>query len=187
MPKIDLQTGKSPVNIIAFSKSQVFDEAGRSFKMVDLWQERTTIFVFLRHFGCVSCRAHAVQVWGEKEKYEQKGARLVFVGNGSPHFIQTFKQDLNLQGAPIYTDPSLESFRAVGFKRGFLAALGPRSLVRGAQMFAQGHRQGAYDKNTGDLWQMGGVVAIKPSGEIAYHYISEVLGDYPPEADVSAK
>lgn len=39
-------------------------------------------------------------------------------------------------------------------------------------------------KNTGDHWQLGGVIVVKTNGVIAYHYISEALGDFPPEKDV---
>jgi hypothetical protein len=175
---------KHPINIVQFANSTLLDENGLEVKLGSLWRERTILFVFLRHFGCVSCRSHAVEVWSQREKYEKGGARIVFVGNGSPHFIGVFKADLQLDGAPVYTDPSLTSFRAAGFKRGFLLALGPQALANGLHMLAKGYRQGPMDKATGDLWQLGGLVVIKPGGRIAYHYISLVMGDYAPEKDL---
>ena len=179
-----MRVEKSPVNIVDFANSVLFDEKGEAVQIASLWKERTILFIFLRHFGCISCRSHAVDVWSQREKYEKGGAKIVFVGNGSPHFISAFKKDLNLQEAPIYTDPSLMSFRAAGFKRGFLVALGPQALANGIKMFARGHKQGAYDKATGDLWQLGGLIVVKPSGQVAYHYISQIMGDYAPEEDV---
>jgi hypothetical protein len=178
-------TGKSAVRILEFSKCEIWDESGNAVKVVDLWQKQTVIFIFLRHFGCVSCRAHAVQIWNNRASYEKGGAKIIFIGNGIPQFIKTFKEDLNILDAPIYTDPSLVSFRAVGFKRGFLAALGPKSLRNGRKLMNEGHRQGqSFNRDTGDLWQLGGVVAIKPTGQIAYYYLSIATGDFPPDSDL---
>lgn len=174
-------------SLLTFANCEILNENGEPVKAANIWKNQTTIFIFLRHFGCVSCRAHAAQVWSERSKYEKSGAQIVFVGNGDPHFIRVFKEDLGIQGAVVYTDPSLESFRAMGFKRGFLVSLGIRSIANGLGMFRKGYSQGGYNKATGDLWQMGGVLVIKPSGAVAYHYISTALGDYPPENDLVAK
>lgn len=38
----------------------------------------------------------------------------------------------------------------------------------------------------GDAFQNGGVLVVRPGGEVAYRYISEVSGDHPPVADVLA-
>lgn len=181
------ESEKSPVNIVELASAKILDESGKVVQMGTLWQKQTALFIFIRHFACIDCRRHAVEVWQKREAYERGGARIIFIGNGQPHFIQTFRNELNLMDAPIYTDPSLKVFRAAGFKRGFLAALGPRSVAAGLKMYAKGHRQGAVDSASGDLWQMGGVMVIKPSGQIGYHYISEMLGDYPPESDFSGE
>lgn len=183
MGKSPASSEKSPVNIIALAGAQLLDEHANTVQMGTLWQQQTALFIFLRHFGCVSCRAHAADVWNAREKYEKSGARIIFIGNGQPHFIKMFRTELNLGDAPIYSDPTLAVFTAAGFKRGFLAALGPRAIVNGLKMYAQGHKQGTYDPTSGDLWQLGGLLVIKPNGRIAYHYISQVLGDLPPERD----
>jgi peroxiredoxin len=181
------ENGKASVKIIEFSKCEIFDEDGNKIKIVELWQKQTVIFIFLRHFGCVSCRAHAVQIWRDRENYQRGGAKIIFIGNGSPQFIKIFKEDLNIKDAPVFTDPSLASFRAVGFRRGFLAALGPKSLLNGRKLFKEGHKQGeSFNRETGDLWQLGGVVAINPDGRVGYHYISLATGDFPPEKDLQS-
>ena len=40
------------------------------------------------------------------------------------------------------------------------------------------------EKGAGDFWQLGGVLVVKPDGKIAYHFISDELGDHAPETDV---
>jgi peroxiredoxin len=175
--------GTSPANILQLAEAPVLDENGVAVKLGRLWQAQTTIFVFLRHFGCIACRGHAVDVWANRDKYQAHGAKIIFIGNGNPQFIKMFKEDLNLEGAAVYTDPTLASFRAAGFKRGFLAALGPQAIANALKLYAQGHRQVAVGKASGDLWQLGGIVVVKPGGHVAYHYISEALGDFPPHQD----
>ena len=95
----DLKKPNSSFSILNFANSPVLDENGSSTKLSNLWQKQTTMFIFLRHFGCISCRTHAKQVWSEREKYESKGSKIIFVGNGTPYFITKFKEDLGLQKA----------------------------------------------------------------------------------------
>ncbi len=185
MPVIEKVTKAKPtISIITFANSIVLDEQGNSIKMMSLWQKQTIIFIFLRHFGCLTCRGHAKQIWSDRQKYEVNGSKIIFVGNGAPHYIQHFKEDLGLEDATIYTDPSLQSFYAAGFKRGFIVSFGPRAIANGLKAFANGARQ-SFDKDTGNLWQLGGVLVIKTNGEVAYQFISEVMGDYAPENDVT--
>jgi NAD(P)-dependent dehydrogenase (short-subunit alcohol dehydrogenase family) len=44
-----------------------------------------------------------------------------------------------------------------------------------------GSRQGSVQ---GDLWQLGGVFVIRPGGELAYRYLSEVAGDHAPVDEI---
>ena len=172
------------LNIVEFAQSKILDEINNEVSMHTLWREQTAILIFLRHFACIECRKFAQQIWLDRKKYEASGGRIRFIGNGQARFIKAFKEDLNIQEAPIYTDPSLKVFRAAGFKRGFLAAAGPKSLLSGLKMYRDGHKQDSYEKGKGDLWQMGGVIVMNPEGRLTYKYVSQVLGDFPPEKDL---
>ncbi len=165
---------------------KALDEKGDAVELKTLWSAGSAILVFLRHFACVACRAHATQVWSDREKYEKGGARIHFIGNGTPSYILRFKEDLGIMDASILTDPSLESFRAAGFRKGFLASHGPRSMVNGAKLLAQGHQQKLPGGGAGSVWQLGGIIVVKPDGKVAYQYVSEALGDFPPEKDIES-
>ncbi len=173
-----------PFSIVNLANAKVFSEDGVAVKMGTLWQKQTAVFIFLRHFACVGCRTHAVQVWNDRDMYQKGGAKIIFIGNGSPDFIKKFKEDLGIEDAPVYTDPELLGFRAAGFKRGFLASLGPAAIANGIRMMVKGNVQGQFERAAGDLWQLGGIIVVRPTGQVAYHYISEVLGDFPPQSDV---
>lgn len=180
-----IESEKPSCDIISLHQTIILGEDGQQYRMGNLWQERTAILIFLRHFACVACRAHAVDVWKNRNKYEQSGAQIYFIGNGAPFAIKAFKEDLDLQDAWIFTDPTLKSFHHAGFKRGFVAAYGPRALKNIVQMYKSGHRDGVWNKTKGDLWQVGGILAVKPNSKVAYHYISQVQGDFPPEEDIN--
>lgn len=170
-------------DILALSRCSVQDEAGQPFPLYDLWKNQTAILVFLRHFGCIFCRAHAKDVWNRRNDFEKNGAKIAFIGNGSPHMIAQFKIELGISEAPIYTDPTLAAFKAVGFKRGFLAAVNPRAIFNLSKAKNLGVQQGTYSKEQGDLWQLGGLIVIKPDGKVPYLYISQVAGDFAPAED----
>lgn len=175
------QSAKNYVDIVALANCSAHLPTGESLKIGHLWQKQTIIFIFLRHFACIACRAHATQVWADRDKYEKSGAKLVFIGNGQPTFIEAFKNDLKMEHAMILTDPSLESFRAAGLKRGFFAVVQPRSAINAIKLANEGHIQTAHHPDSGTHWQLGGVLAINPRSKVLYHFRSESLGDLPEE------
>lgn len=98
---------------------------------------------------------------------------LVVVGNGAPMFIEGFRETTGFTG-PIYTDPSLEVYKAAELKRGVgtMLRLGAAAATIGS--LRRGFRQG---KMQGDATQQGGVLVIAPDGRILYHHISAYPGD----------
>jgi hypothetical protein len=175
------ESSKSSIDIASFANSIVFTPEGEKVRLGLLWQKRKTVFVFLRHFACIACRAHAKQVWADREKYESAGGQLIFIGNGRPSFIEHFKRDLSIEKAVVLTDPTLEAYRAAGFRKGFFALVQPRSALNIAKLASQGHSQAPSNPDSGTHWQLGGIVAVNPQGKVLYHYVSQALGDFPEE------
>ena len=173
----------SSIDLVALANCFVFDGESRKLKLGQLWQTQSVIFVFLRHFACIACRAHAVEVWKDRERYESAGARLIFIGNGAPNYIEIFKTELGLEKALILTDPSLEVFRAAGFRHGFFELVQLKSILNAIKLAAGGHTQTTLVAE-GSNWQNGGVLAIGKNGKVLFQFISQALGDFPNEADI---
>ena len=114
-----------------------------------------------------------MQLHQGKDKITGAGAALYVIGNGSSSFIEGFREQTKYQG-PIYTDPSLEVFKAAGLKRSVTATIDPRGVLKGVGAFMRGHRQGA---TKGDPWQQGGVLVVAPSGEVKWQHASDRPGD----------
>jgi AhpC/TSA antioxidant enzyme len=98
---------------------------------------------------------------------------VIVVGSGAPMFIEGFRETTGFQG-PIYTDPSLEVYKAAELKRGLgtMLKLGAAAATVGS--LRRGFRQG---KTQGDATQQGGVLVIAPDSRILYHHISQYPGD----------
>lgn len=166
------------IDILALKRLRIYSENGDQIMFASLWEHNPVVVVFIRHFGCIACRAHVSQVWEKKEEIEKKGTRIVFIGNGSHVMIKGFKEDLKIPDATIYTDPTLKTFDAAGMLRGIFHIVSPRSVIAMTNLAIQGHRQARSSKETGYHTQLGGVLAIKKPGIVTYHFVSEYIGDF---------
>lgn len=169
------------VDIDQLARTSIFAAPEQRLLVGQLWQKHSVLLIFLRHFACIACRAHAAQVWSERQKFERAGLRLVFIGNGQPHWIERFKQELNIQQGLILTDPSLQSFKAAGFKNGFFNLVRPQSAINVLTLTKKGYTQSTYTPDAGSHFQMGGVLAVSSQGKVLYHYASKALGAFPDE------
>ena len=114
-----------------------------------------------------------MQLHREIDSIRKAGGELYLIGNGSPSFIEGFRETTKYDG-PIYTDPSLAVYQAAQLKRGVLHTFNPLAVGKTIGAFMRGHRQGT---TKGDPWQQGGVLVIAKGGEVKWHQASERPGD----------
>jgi hypothetical protein len=115
-------------------------------------------------------------------KMEQRGARLVVIGNGTPAMARDFR-DEGRHDVAVYTDPGKRSYDLLGFKRGLLASLHPGTAAASVRAYKAGHRQIGI---RGDPHQNGGVLVVDGAGTIRYRFASRHPGDHPAVDDVLA-
>lgn len=169
------------VDIEQLAVTRIFAGPRQPLLVGQLWQKQTAILVFLRHFACIACRAHATQVWADREKYERSGARIIFIGNGEPNWIESFRLDLGIEQGVVLTDPTLLSFEAAGLRSGFFDLISPKSAMNMMKLAKDGYRQTPYTKDAGSHWQMGGILAVNKHGKGLFHFASKAVGDFPDE------
>lgn len=87
------------VNILSLNRLKVFNENNEQVLISSLWRESPAVLVFVRHFGCISCRGHIDQVWGMRDTIQKNGTKIFFIGSGSPYIISQFKKENNLEKA----------------------------------------------------------------------------------------
>lgn len=180
---ISLNENKIIADLAKLSRAQVFDKQGLKISLKSLWEEKTSVLVFLRHFGCQSCREHASQVWNNRQKIEQSGAKIHFIGNGTVNFMNSFVEDMGLQEASNFTDPQLNAFRAAGFRKGFWIDPGEMHS-RGEFLWLAINHQLKFGYETGDVWQLGGVLVVSTGGRVTYQYTCQIMGKFPPVDDI---
>src|SRR5438445_2807969 len=76
----------------------------------------------------------------------------------------------------VFTDPSLETYRVLGMRRGVRQTLGLSSLTAAARAMMRGLRQTSVQ---GDPWQQGGTYAVASGGLIVYASPNRNAGDRP--------
>src|SRR5687767_7745821 len=110
------------------------------------------------------CREHVVQLHHNIDKIHAAGAELVVIGSGTPNFVAGFRETTGYQG-PLYVDPSLKSYELAGMNRGMWRNFTPLSAFHGIRALARGNMQG---RTQGDPSQQGGVLVIRPPGQIVW-------------------
>jgi len=108
-----------------------------------------------------------------KDDIEAKGAQLIAIGNGQPHWAQAFIVDEDID-FPVYVDPSRQSYEAYQMRRGATEVFSLRSLRNAARATREGFRQ---TETRGDPVQNGGVVVVGESREILYLHVEREAGD----------
>jgi hypothetical protein len=119
---------------------------------------------------------------GIQGELSRLGVGLVVVGNGNATQARDFLADRRL-ALPLYVDPGLKAYRALGLTRGLGATFNLSAIKHGARALAGGFTQGAV---AGDPWQQGGVFLVRPDGTMPYAYRSEGAGDHPDPRDILA-
>ncbi|MPZ24266.1 MAG: redoxin domain-containing protein [Dehalococcoidia bacterium] len=153
----------------------VLSPEGAQLQLRDVWADSPAVIAFVRHFGCIFCREQVRDLRARKGEIERLGARLIIVGNGTPEQADSFRTSMR-GDLEVYTDPSRETYRAAGLRRGALAAMGPRTWI-GTLRAAAG---GSFPKGRmGDPLQLGGVFVVLPDGSTPYAHVSRFAGDHP--------
>lgn len=167
----------------ALADIEVLDASGSPSRLGDRWADGPAAIVFLRHFGCIACTEHVTLLAPRLHELTRLGLRVLYVGNGTPPFIDGFveRNAIDLQEVEVVTDPELASHQELELTRSFGATYGPRALVALGRAFVSGFRQ---DSIEGDNYQQGGIVVIDREARVAYLYRDRSTGDHAPTGDV---
>src|SRR5437588_6652817 len=180
-----------PEHAVGLQDIVLADERGEVVRLGDLWSDQPAVLIFLRHYACVFCRAHAVQLHRARKRFEKAGSRMVAIGQGTPEQAARFKEDQGVE-IPLLVDPERVSYRAAGAKIATMyELLGPRVIARAvAWTIASRWRLGSIAVHQGrpvdHPAQLGGVLVIARDGSIRYAHMSEDASDNPPVGEVLA-
>lgn len=157
----------------------LLDEAGDRHSLGDIIAGRVTVLAFLRHFGCLACQEH-VNLWKPYlDELYSLGAQVVFVGNGEVDKLRNFVAKVSLAETPAraLTDPTLVSYKALGFKHSVGSTISPLAVFNVVRAISRGNIQTSVE---GDPLQQGGFLITNATGEVALLHREKTLGDYLP-------
>jgi peroxiredoxin len=185
------QATRPPVHAHDLEDEVLKDDSGRDVRLGDLWRDRPTALVFLRHFGCVFCRQHAVRLHRARRKFDDAGVGLAVIGMGTPEDAAEFRriQDMEL---PVLVDPDRRTYELAGAKIATLdELLSPKVVARGIKHTILSRlRFGSVVVHQGRIQghaaQLGGVLVVAPDGSVRYAHLSKDASDDPPPAEVLA-
>ena len=100
--------------------------------------------------------------------------KIVLIGNGQPEYIIPFKEDTGYDGQ-VLTDPSLETYRLLDFKKGLTSLFGLKSITEGLRAATTGFAKVQIQGSTN---QQGGAIVIGPGNIIYYLYRNKEMGDF---------
>ena len=78
------------------------DTSGRSVRLSSLWQERTLVLAFTRHFGCTQCKAMLDELVSGRERIEKAGLAIAVVNQGTPEATAVFARQCRQDRQPIH-------------------------------------------------------------------------------------
>lgn len=156
--------------------SIVVDAHGQDIHLNELWQDGSTLLVFLRHFGCIYCRERLNQLARHREEIEQAGLNIVTIGLGESEHAKTYCGSL-LPDALCLASEDSSVYKTYGFSHIKLGnILSFTAIQNTVRAVTSGQMQG---QTTGDVRMIGGTFIIDQAGVVQYAYYSKTPGDHP--------
>jgi len=162
---------------------QVIDVNHMAINITDIWRDRRSIIVFVRHFLCIDCQDYFRLVWHSflQSDYVIKDVQLVIIGCGTPKLGRSLAEDLGAFKHPyfnIYTDPQREAYSALGlvYATQFTFSRCLNGMVRNC---VQGVTKCWCLWSSGDPKQNGGVFVLdKLTGTALFQHIDKTPNDH---------
>jgi peroxiredoxin len=173
----DRQTTSPPKRADALADIELPDHDGNPVRLGDLWQEEPVVLVWVRHYGCVHCRSHAVELDEARSEFDAAGVRVVVVGQATPRQAAHFRRRLEIE-LPVLADESRESYRAAGAKVATAGELlGPKSVSQGLRKTFESRGKVHQGRIIGHPAQLGGAMVIAPGGEVTWSHMADDASD----------
>ena len=82
---------------------------------------------------------------------------------------------------PLFTDPGLRAYTAAGFLKDPLTLVKPSVWSHAMRAYRSGYRQTA---TAGDVFQLGGVLVVRPPGTLIFRQVSTSAGDHAEPSEI---
>lgn len=162
------------------------DQDGNEVRLGDLWSDEPVALVWVRHYGCVHCRSHAVELNGSRDEFDAAGVRVVVVGQATPRQAAHFRRRLEID-LPVLADEKRESYRAAGAKVATAGELlGPKSVSTGLKKTFESRGKVHQGRIVGHPAQLGGAMVVAAGGEVTWSHMADDASDNASPSEILA-
>ena len=124
-----------------------------------------------------------MQLHRHREEFEEAGARLAVIGQGTPRHAEHFIEEYGLDGMQVLVDPDRKTYKVAGAKIATVDELWhPRIVARGAKLTATDRL--VQGRTQGHGAQLGGVLVVARDGGVVWAHLSEDASNNPPTEEV---
>jgi len=148
--------GELPAFDDAIRSGQLATQRGQT--LAELSNERPTIVIFLRHFGCTFCRETLADIARCYDAIKASNTQVCFVHMSDKKRASEVLSEYGLTDAHSISDPQRILYRVFGLRTGgFFELFGPKVFLRAVVAFVAGTGVG---KLEGDGLQMPGAFLL---------------------------
>ena len=158
------------------------DVDARPIRLSTLWQGRTLVLAFTRHFGCPQCKEMLERLVNFAPGLASKGMALAVVTQGTPEAARVFCSE-RAPGIFCLADPERKAYRAYGLERATLlqSIFSLRVIKSNKRLQAIKGWKPEAPPTGQDALQMSGTFIIGPNGRIRLPYYYDDIADHPVE------
>ncbi|ELT93208.1 hypothetical protein CAPTEDRAFT_183827 [Capitella teleta] len=169
----------------------IYDEWGQKICFGDIYKDKKTIVIFLRHFLCFMGKEYVDDLALIPEKmFKDTDVQLVLIGCASWKFIEGFREDTGYAGL-LFVDPDRTLYKGIGCLESIKAdsikdSKVSKHIKSGVFMgiLKSAWRGMKYRQMQGDLNQLGGAFVIGPGAEVHYQHFDLTAADQAPINDL---
>jgi peroxiredoxin len=159
------------------------DQDGTPHRLGELWRDRPAVLVFLRHFGCLHCREHAVQLRDRYDDLQRQGIDLVAIGTGDQRYAGAFVRDENIPYLVLVDDDARAAHAASVGVASWYRLLHPTTWRATVETWRRGHRIHQPGKR---VTQLGATFVLGPGDQVRYSHVDADSTDHASVPDVLA-
>lgn len=153
-------------------------KTNKGHDLASLSDRSPVLLVFLRHFGCVFCKASMLDISRKRKEFEDEGVKIVLVHMADFDTADTYFKDFGIQDLEQISDPECKYYAAFGLVKGSFSQLfGLKTWMRGFEIAATEQMLPARTR-IGDGLQMPGIFMIRHA-EIIGSFIHNSVADKP--------
>jgi len=171
------------MDLNALSNLSLPDQDGTPHRLGDLWSDKPVVLVFLRHFGCLHCREHAVQLRDRYDDLQRQGIELVAIGTGDKRYAGAFVRDEKIPYLVLVDDDAKAAHAASVNVASWYRLLHPTTWPATVQTWKRGHRIHKAGKR---VTQLGATFVLGPGDQVRYSHVDADSTDHASVPDVLA-